>query len=57
MDCRVISADNHVVEPPNTFVDCVPVRLKDIAKLTIGLDEATKHKLLAANAVRIFNLQ
>jgi predicted TIM-barrel fold metal-dependent hydrolase len=31
MDYRVISADNHVIEPPNTFVDRVPNSLKDRA--------------------------
>jgi predicted TIM-barrel fold metal-dependent hydrolase len=31
MDYRVISADNHVLEPPNTFVDRVPARLKERA--------------------------
>jgi predicted TIM-barrel fold metal-dependent hydrolase len=31
MDYHVISADNHVIEPPGTFVDRVPVSLKDRA--------------------------
>jgi predicted TIM-barrel fold metal-dependent hydrolase len=31
MDYRVISADNHIIEPPNTFVDRVPAHLRDKA--------------------------
>lgn len=41
MKYRVISADNHVMEPPGTFVDRVP---------------ALRYNLLAGNAVRVFGL-
>ena len=31
MEYKIISADNHINEPPGTFVDRVPAHLKDKA--------------------------
>jgi len=31
MQYRVISADNHILEPPNLFVDRVPARYREQA--------------------------
>jgi predicted TIM-barrel fold metal-dependent hydrolase len=39
MEYRVISADNHVIEPPGTYVDRVPAALKDRApRVLAGAD-------------------
>jgi hypothetical protein len=39
MEYKVISADNHLIEPPNTFIDRVPAKYKDVApRLVRGKD-------------------
>ena len=39
MEYKVITADNHLIEPPNTFVDRVPAKYKDVApRLVRGKD-------------------
>ena len=37
MEYRVISADSHINEPPDTFVDRVPAKLRDIAPKVLDL--------------------
>jgi predicted TIM-barrel fold metal-dependent hydrolase len=39
MEYKVITADNHLIEPPNTFIDRVPAKYKDVApRLVRGKD-------------------
>ncbi len=63
MHYRVISADNHILEPPNLFSIDYPHEIslfgstqQVLAELTHGLDANVKHALLAGNAMHVYGL-
>ncbi len=61
MEYKVISADDHIVEPRDLFVTRMPLEFRDqaqghIDKIGAGVDPLAMNKIFAGNAARVFGL-